>query len=584
MQTIDSIKQYKSLLLRYLSKQKARFGFLSFLLLSGIGLQVVNPQIMRFFIDSATSGKHSKMLTIAAFTFIGIAVLQQVLSVSATYIGEVVAWTATNDLRADLSMHCLHLDMGFHNSRSPGEMIERIEGDLSEFSDFFSQLVIKIIGNLFLLAGILIALFITNVYLGIAFTVFACITMFVLLAFRSTAVPYQKAFRDANTALFGFLEERLSGTEDIRSSGAVPFVLRGLYSLQRNILKRWRKSQVKQLYVGTAANIMLAVGYGIAFVSGYYLYMSGVITIGTAYLIVHYTGLFSRPIRELTMQIESMQNIGATVERMSELFETKSNILDNGQTPITSKSALSLQFDGVSFSYNEEKQVLDNVSFQIDEGKILGILGRTGSGKTTLARLIFRLYDSCGGKILLNGKNIQEYSLFDLRRRVAFVTQDVQLFQASVRDNITFFEKNTSDDEILSVIESLELGDWYSDLPNGLETMLETGGRSLSAGEAQLLALARVFLKNPGLVVLDEASSRLDPATEHMVERAIDKLLNNRTAIVIAHRLGTIERADDILVMDEGRIIEFGNRLQLLKDENSHFHQLRQTGMEELLV
>jgi ABC-type multidrug transport system fused ATPase/permease subunit len=572
------------LLSKYLSRQKARFGLLSALLLSGIGLQVVNPQIMRYFIDAATTGKHGKTLTIAAFAFIGIAVIQQVLSVTATYFGEVVAWTATNELRADLSEHCLHLDMGFHNGRSPGEMIERIEGDLSEFSDFFSQLVIRIFGNIVLLAGILIALYFTNIRLGLMFTLFACVTLLVLMAFRSFAVPHQKAFRDANTALFGFLEERLSGTEDIRSCGAVPFVLRGLFSLQRNIFKKWRKAQIAQIWVGTAANILLAVGYGIAFLGGYHLYRAGSITIGMAYLIVHYTGLFSRPIRELTMQVESMQNIGATVERMSELFETESNIPDKGTATIPSGRPLSLQFDGVSFSYNEDKQVLKDVSLHIDEGKVLGLLGRTGSGKTTLARLIFRLYDASEGTIRLDGRDILEYSLSNLRRRVAFVTQEVQLFQATVRDNITFFGKDTSDARIMEVIEALELGDWYAGLPNGLDTMLETGGRSLSAGEAQLLAFARVFLRDPGLVVLDEASSRLDPATEHMVERAIDKLLQNRTAIVIAHRLGTVERADDILVLDEGRVVEYGSRLRLLADEGSHFYQLRQVGLEELLA
>jgi ATP-binding cassette subfamily B protein len=228
--------------------------------------------------------------------------------------------------------------------------------------------------------------------------------------------------------------------------------------------------------------------------------------------------------------------------------------------------------------------VLQGLSFALEPGKVLGLLGRTGSGKTTMARLIFRLHDAESGVVRLGGVDVRDAMLGELRERVALVTQDVQLFQATVRDNITFFDAKIPDGRIREVIEALELADWYNALPGGLDTKLETGGRSLSAGEAQLLAFTRVFLRNPGLVILDEASSRLDPATEHLVERAIDRLLADRTAIVIAHRLGTVDRADDIMILDEGRATEHGNRLELLADPTSRFSELQKTGLEGLLV
>ena len=174
--------------------------------------------------------------------------------------------------------------------------------------------------------------------------------------------------------------------------------------------------------------------------------------------------------------------------------------------------------------------------------------------------------------------------MHELRQRVAIVTQDVQLFQASVRDNLTFFDDSISDDHLLKVIDDLGLRDWLGTLPNGLDTKLETGGRSLSAGEAQLLAFTRVFLRDPGLVILDEASSRLDPATEQLIERAVDRLLENRTAIVIAHRLRTVERADEILILDRGRVIEHGEREILEQDATSQYYRLLQTGLEEVLA
>jgi ATP-binding cassette subfamily B protein len=211
-------------------------------------------------------------------------------------------------------------------------------------------------------------------------------------------------------------------------------------------------------------------------------------------------------------------------------------------------------------------------------------LGRTGSGKTTLARLIFRLYDPKAGRIEFNGADLRDLHLETLRRSIAIVTQDVQLFRATVRDNLTFFDRSIPDEKILATLEELELGDWYRSLPKGLDTPLDTGNRSLSAGEGQLLAFTRVFLRNPGLVILDEASSRLDPATEQRIEHAIDKLLQNRTAIIIAHRLGTVRRADEIMILEGGSVSEYGNRKQLAADPNSRFYQLLQTGLEEVLA
>jgi ATP-binding cassette subfamily B protein len=243
-----------------------------------------------------------------------------------------------------------------------------------------------------------------------------------------------------------------------------------------------------------------------------------------------------------------------------------------------------LKFEDVSFSYNGSDPVLNTLSFDLEPGSILGLLGRTGSGKTTLGRLIFRLYDVKTGRICINGFDLREACLEPLRRSIAIVTQDVQLFRASIRDNLTFFDRSISDDQIISTLQELELGDWLKSQPKGLDTELDTGSRSLSAGEAQLLAFTRVFLRNPGLVILDEASSRLDPATEQKLERAIDKLLKNRTAIIIAHRLETIQRADQVMILDKGTISEYGGRRQLAADPASHFHKLLQTGMEELLA
>lgn len=233
--------------------------------------------------------------------------------------------------------------------------------------------------------------------------------------------------------------------------------------------------------------------------------------------------------------------------------------------------------------------MLHDVTFELETGKVLGLLGRTGSGKTTLTRLLFRLYDVDTGSITLDSIDLRQVSLADVRQHIGMVTQDVQLFEATVRDNLTLFRRYDPsktpipDAEIEAALHTLGLGDWLANLPEGLDTMLKSGGQGLSAGEAQLLAFTRVFLRNPQLVVLDEASSRLDPATEAVLERAIDTLLYGRTAIIIAHRLRTVQRADDILILADGRIQEHGPRLQLLTNPESRFSQLLQTGIETAL-
>jgi ATP-binding cassette, subfamily B, bacterial len=234
--------------------------------------------------------------------------------------------------------------------------------------------------------------------------------------------------------------------------------------------------------------------------------------------------------------------------------------------------------------------VLDGVSFTLEAGKVLGVLGRTGSGKTTLTRLLFRLYDVDEGSITLHGRDLRTAPLSDLRQHVGMVTQDVQLFEATVRDNLTLFRAYDrsrppiADADILTAVDTLGLSDWLRSLPDGLDTVLKSGGQGLSAGQAQLLAFTRVFLRDPKLVVLDEASSRLDPATEHLLERAIDRLLAGRTAIIIAHRLRTVQRADDILILENGRLLEYGPRATLAQDPSSRFARLLQTGLEEALM
>lgn len=585
-----SLQQYWAFFIKYISPLRKKAALLAVLILAMIGLQLVNPQIIRYFIDTATAtgvaGAKTQSLVWAALTFLGAALLLQGISVAAVYVGEDIGWRATNQLRADLALHCLRLDMSFHNNHTPGEMIERLDGDIADIAVFFAQFVLRVLGNLLLLLGVITVLLWEDWRISLALTLYTVVALISFYYMRKKAVPYWEATRQAAADLFGFLEEQLSGTEDIRASGAVPYVMRTLFKFSTVRLVRQVKGGDMEILFVMMWFALYTLGQLVAFGSGYLLFQQGVITVGTVYLIVYYTDRILQPLNDITNEFQNVQKAMAGINRVEALYEIESKIQDTGQQTLPT-GPLAVAFDAVSFGYVAEEPVLRDISFALPKGRILGLLGRTGSGKTTLTRLLYRLYDPTAGSIGLSAserQDIRTLPLDGLRGRIGMVTQEVQLFRATVRDNLTFFNPEISDARILNVIETLGLDEWYNRLPRGLETELETEGGTLSAGEAQLLAFTRIFLADPGLVILDEASSRLDPATERLIERAVDRLLENRTGIIVAHRLGTVQRADDILILQDGCVQEYGARATLAADPNSRFYALLQTGLEEVLV
>lgn len=575
------LKQYIKLLWRFLRPQKFRVFLLSLILGSSVALQLVNPQVLRYFIDAATEGKSAKMLTIAALIFIGVALIQQILAIIATYVSQNEGWEATNALRVELVEHCINLDMSFHKSHQPGEIIERVDGDVTALFNFFSKFMINVLTNGVLLIGILILLFREDLIVGGSLSIFAFAAMYILWRLQASSVEKWVESRETSAKFYGFLGEEIGNTEDVRSNGAESYVMYKFYKYIRKWLIVTKKAVFRYSIMWASTLGIFAIGNIIAFGASGYLWSKGAITIGTVYLIFNYTESLSKPIEEIRRQLQDLQKAGASVVRVQELLNMKSRIVD-GSEDLISTGSISVEANNISFEYEVGVPVLNNVSFNLSKGKILGVLGRTGSGKSTLARILARLYDVDMGDIYLEGKKISSIRLKELRRNTAFVTQDVQLFHATVRDNLTFFNPSIKDEKILTTLKDIGLYEWYNSLHSGLDTMLEAGGGGLSSGEAQLLAFVRVFLKDPGLVILDEASSRLDPITEQLIERALNKLLQNRTCIIIAHRLWTVQRADDILILENGSVIEYGSREKLLRDKESKFFNLLEKGMEDI--
>lgn len=570
---------YRRLFNKYVRPEWRRFTILALFVLIGIGLQIITPQIIRDFIDTAISAGPLKILFDLAFLFLGLAFIQQVLSVLAASYGEDLGWRTTNRLRSNLTEHCLRLDLHFHYGKSPGEMIERIDGDVTALSNFFSRFIIVIAGNFLLLIGILVVVFYEDWQAGIALTGFSTFVVIVLLSIRGISVPYWMASRQASAKYFGFLEERLTGTEDIRANGAVGHVLNRFFSLLRERMVTERKGGLVGSITWAATASLFLLGMAIAFGVGYYLYQKQALSLGSVYLLFHYTEMLRRPIETITRQIEDLQKATSSIRRIAEIFGIVSRVRDVVGGELTS-GAPTIEFKKVSFGYDANEPIIKDISIELRSGKALGLLGRTGSGKTTITRLLARLYDPDFGCILWNGTDIRQVPLKELRRRIGIVTQDVQWFHASVRDNLALFDSGVRDEHILQIIDELGLSEWYRRLPEGLNTLLKADGEGLSAGQAQLLALGRVFLKNPELIIMDEASSRLDPATEKLIDLAVAQLLKNRTAIIIAHRLSTVECVDEIIVLDNGRIIEQGERESLERNAMSRFRLLLEMDAE----
>ena len=608
------------MLRHYLRRRRGRVALLGVLLLAGSGAQSLNPLIVRHVLDAALAGAALNTLVLWALAFIASATAAQGISVLATYLSVRIGWQATNALRVDLLRHTVALDQRFHNAHTPGEMIERVDGDVTLLSNYFSEFVVQILGSVLVIVVLLVVILLQDWRVGAIFGGFVAVSWALLLSLRRIGVEPWQQTRQASGELFGFLEEALTGMEDIHTSNGKPYVIRRFYRLTRRYLKYQIKAGMRTNVMVNAWLLVDTAGYAVGLGLGALLYLNGLATLGMAYLVFHYAGMIARPLRMVVFQMEDFQRAAAAAQRAVRLLGERSALAPSelhaagsesraaggagtrpgtaqpavprpapavataGQRPVLPPGALAVRFDDVSFGYDPALPVLDEVSLELPAGEILGLIGRTGSGKTTLSRLLFRFYDVDRGCVRLGGHDVRELDLASLRGRLAMVNQRVDLVHGSVRDNLTLFDTSLPDERIVAVLDDLGLGRWWRALPHGVHTELAGQNAELSAGQAQLLAFGRVFLlSDPAVVVLDEASSRLDPGTERSIEHAVDRLVAGRTAIIIAHRLSTVLRADWIALLDNGRLAEYDRRETLLADPDSRLSRLLRHGSAEVL-
>lgn len=570
------LRAYLLILREQLAPQRRRFTLLAALLLAEIVLQVSQPQFLRHFINGALHRTAENSLLALGGCYLVAAVAGQTAAMAAQHCGVSVARHSGDRLRARLVERCLQLDAEYHRHHPPGELLDRIDGDVTRLSDFLSRMVLDVAAQLLLMVCILAALCTLDWRLGLLYLPLWGVSLPLLTRRFGRATPELEAGRQAGTALLGWLEERLSATEDIRANGAVPHVLRELGDRLTGYDTAAARAARAAVRWPMSVQGLSQLSFSLALLLGTWLHQRRELSAGDVLASLSYIMLLRQPLVRITQQLGDFEEAVVSLRRVRRLLSRQARLPDGTVEP--APGPLPVAFDRVTFAYPGGHNVLSDLSFRLPAGRQLGVVGRTGCGKSTLIRLVFRFHDPDKGTVLLAGHDARTLRLAALRGHVALVTQDVHILSGTLRDNLVLFDPSVDDARVLRTLDEVGLGPWYATLPEGLDTRLGGDGVGLSAGQAQLVALVRAWVRNPGLVLLDECSSRLDPHSERLLQSALRRFLAGRTAIIVAHRLQTLREVDQVLVLGEYGPVEYGPREELIANPASELGRLLRVG------
>jgi len=566
-------------------------------------LPLAGSWLLAQFVRLAVSGAGAGQLGGYALAYSLLGLAGSVVTVVVTWRATTLAWRITDGLRHQLADLVLRADLAFHRDRTPGELVTRIDADVTAMTQFLSQVVARVVAIVVLGVATVVVLAVAVPLLApalaVGLTAVGCTTWF--QRNRATAATAEE--RKAEADVMSAAEQYLSGADDVVTMGAgahaVGRVAERAATMVRAIGRRVDvqmrvQGWIRVAIVGAEA-AMIGVG---ALLAG-----RGRVDIGDVFLGYRFVAVLRRPIESLTWRLQDAQGASGAARRVLELLASRNEVASGGADP--PPGPLELRFEHVGLVYDDEPQgasaegfdaatsapaALRDVDLVVPAGRCLGLVGRTGSGKTSLARLALRLVAPTSGRVTLGGVDLADVDDDSFRRRVGAVPQDVQLLWGTVGENVNLFA-GVEPDRTIAALDAVGLGPWLAQLPAGLDTPLGAsesagrdataaasepdGGGGMSAGQAQLLALARTVLRAPDLVVLDEATSRVDPRTQTAITEAMRTLVRGRTALVVAHRLDTLDVCDDIAVIEDGRVLEHGSRAQLAADPTSHYARLR---------
>lgn len=565
-------KFFGAFLIKYLKGQEKAMLLLGIFFISNIVLQILSPQVLSNFIDSAEGGKSIEYVTFLVFVYMVTILMNMVGNVLESYFAKSFGLKLTNLLRKDVVEHFLKIDMKHHETWTSGEMISRLDEDAEGLSSYFYILIFKLVGSTLLMAGVLIVLAMKNQAIALSMVVFSVASIWIFKAIQDYGMKLYVKRSAAISRFNGIMKEKIDNVVEIRTNGAEKY---SIYKLNEAMKHRFKESlpagmMYSRLWSASTAleAIVTILSLGIAV----NLWIKGFITVGTVYLIHTYTRLIFDRLQDFRNYLTSLQTSKAGLIRVKELLDMETSIAE-GNLEIESKD-MTVTVKNLTFGYSEDKSILQDICIELRAGERLGIMGESGSGKTTLAKVLARLYEFNKGEILLNGINIKNLKGKSLRGAIAYCTQEVQFLHGTLRENITLYNEDISDGTILEAIKQMGLSNWFEKFPQGLDTHLEMGENNVSAGEAQLISIIRLFLMNPAIVILDEISSRLDCLTEQRILSALDVLTENRTVITIAHKISALRWTDSIMILKDGKVVEYGKKEELEKDKSSKFYGL----------
>lgn len=525
---------------------------------------MVDDYIVKFDLD----GLQKMTLVIA-----GVLVLEALVRYGFTYITNWLGQSVVRDLRDKVFAHITSLRLTYFDRTPIGTSTTRTINDIQTLNTVFTD------GGIAIIADILVVFVVLGIMFSISWKLtMICLTTIPILIFASYIFKekVKSAFQVVRTQISkmnAFLQERISGMAIVQVFNAEEQEAARFRTINREYTQANLNSIFYYAVFFPVVEILSAASLGLMVWWGARGVIGGEVSLGVLVAFPLYLNMLFRPIRTLADKFNTLQMGLVAAERVFTVLDRTDVIPDEGQlTPKHFEG--NIKFDKVSFAYTEEEWVLKQVSFALEAKQTLAIVGSTGSGKSTIINLLSRFYEIQKGEISIDGKPIQEYKLDSLRSRIAIVLQDVFLFGGTVADNITLADPSISREQVIEASQMIGAHEFIMRLPDGYDHIVHERGATLSMGQRQLISFVRALVFNPDILVLDEATSSIDPESESVIQFAIEKLIEKRTSIVIAHRLATIRHADKILVLDKGKVVEFGNRDELLAIEGGHFREL----------
>ncbi|MFN5458735.1 MAG: ABC transporter ATP-binding protein [Bacteroidota bacterium] len=532
-------------------------------------LNISRPVLIQYTINNYILKNNLNMLQIMTFSLIGIVLTEALLQLLNMYLAAYIGSNIVKDMRNQVFSHLLKMRNKYFDVSPVGTLVTRSVSDIESLGEVFSQGFIVIFGDIFTLVVFTVAMFVVDWKL----TLIAITTVPILIVatriFKNGVKTTFQAVRNAVSALNTFVQEHISGMKVVQIFNRE----NEEYEKFKAINETHKEANIKSIWYYSVffpvVEILSSISIGLIIWSGAF---GGRAEAGTIVFFIMLINMFFRPIRMLADRINTLQMGMVACERVFKVMDTDEKIEEKGSKTMENVSGR-IEFKNVWFAYNEEDWILKDVSFAVNSGETLAIVGSTGSGKSTIINLLGRFYEYNKGEILLDGVNIREYDLNELRRNIGIVLQDVFLFSETLEKNISMFNDKINADMIFSGAEKIGAKTFLENLPGGLNYNPGERGVTLSAGQRQIISFLRVYMQSPAILILDEATSNIDTETEILIQTATEILTQNRTSIIIAHRLSTIQKADRILVIESGQVIESG-KLNELIEKDGNFKRL----------